>query len=98
MTAETIHWEKTAAEEDYAAAFRFMSLLLPEPDARKVVAALKRAPVQEYEAKDLLRASQAHLLKTGNPKVHHTLKKISKGKAISPVLLVRGDVRVGTML
>lgn len=46
-----------------------------------------------HQAKDLLRASQTHLLDKDNPQVEAELKKIKKGKKLSPVLLVRGDGR-----
>jgi hypothetical protein len=93
-----ICWEKQAAEDDYTAASIYLSLLLPDTMAAKVLAQLRRAPTKDFAAKDLLRASQTHLLKKGNDQVQKTLKKIKKGEAISPVLLVRGDARLGATL
>ena len=98
MPSKKIRWEKQAAEDDYDAALRYLTLLLPDREAKKVVAALRRAPTGEFAAKDLLRASQTHLLEKDNDKVRETLKDIKKGKAISPVLLVRGDARIGATL
>ena len=93
-----IRWEPQAQEHDYDAARQYLTLLLPDQDAKKVVAQLRRAPTRQFAAKDLLRASQTHLLEKDNDKVHETLKDIKKGEAISPVLLVRGDARLGATL
>jgi hypothetical protein len=55
------------------------------------VAQLRRAPTIRKKAKDLLRASRLPLLPRDNLHVAGDLKKIKKGKAMSPVLLVRGN-------
>jgi hypothetical protein len=59
---------------------------------------LREAPTVQREGKDLLRASQTHLLDEDNPHVAVDLKKIRKGKKLSPVLLVRGDAKHGVTL
>jgi hypothetical protein len=51
----------------------------------------RKAPTQRKKAKDLLRASRLPLLSRDNPHVVGDLKKIKKGKPMSPVLLVRGN-------
>jgi hypothetical protein len=84
-------WEKKPAAEDYVAAHDYLTLLFSESDARKLVERLRRAPAIQRQGKDLLRASQTHLLERDNPHVADDLKKIKKGKKLSPVLLVRGD-------
>ena len=55
-------------------------------------------PIVFFEAKDLLQAAQCHLLEKDSPHVTADLKKIAKGKKLSPVLLVRGQARVGVPL
>jgi len=62
------------------------------------VTLLRDAPTVDYAAKDLLRASRTHLLDKDSPHVAEDLKKIKKGKKLSPVLLVRGDGRQGITL
>ena len=91
-------WQSKPADEDYAAAHDYLTLLFSEAEARKLVHKLRRAPTIERLGKDLLRASQTHLLAKDNPHVASDLKKIGKGKKLSPVLLVRGDGERGVTL
>jgi hypothetical protein len=88
-------WKNSPDAHDYPAAQDYLSLVLEEPVVRKIVAALRRAPTVHYKAKDLLRASQLSLLPRENSHVTADLKKIKKGKSLSPVLLVRGDAAIG---
>ena len=84
-------WEKKPAREDYQAAHDYLTLLFSEARVAKIIRRLRAAPTIQREAKDLLRASQTHLLEKDNPQVAAELRKIKKGKKLSPVLLVRGD-------
>ena len=61
------------------------------------VSKLKRAPISEFKSKDTLRASGLSLLGIGNSHVRRDKKKIKKGKALSPLLLVR-DPRNGRVI
>jgi hypothetical protein len=83
-------WEKAPCEKDYEAAEKYLRLLFTDSQADRLTAALRRAPCIEYEAKDLLRASQTHLAGEDNPDVARDMKKIKKAKKLSRVLLVRG--------
>ena len=89
-------WKTKPEAHDYPAAHDYLSLVLEEPAVKKIVAALRRASTVHYKAKDLLRASQLFLLPRENSHVTADLKKIKKGKALSPVLLVRGNATTGT--
>jgi len=91
-------WERKPSSEDYAAAHQYLTLLFSEAETRKLVERLRKAPTVQREGKDLLRASQTHLLDEDNPHVAADLKKIRKGKKLSPVLLLRGDARNGVTL
>jgi hypothetical protein len=91
-------WEKTLSPDDLKSAQRYLALLFTEQDAEHLIKAFRRAPCTGYPAKDLLRASQTHLLDKDAPEIVHDLKKIKKGKKLSPVLLVRGDGNVGATL
>ncbi len=84
-------WKQRPDAHDFPAALDYLTLVLDEAVARKLVAALRKAPTQHKKAKDLLRASQLPLLSRENPHVVGDLKKIKKGKPMSPVLLVRGN-------
>ena len=88
-------WLAKPLEADYRAARDYLTLLFEGRDVAALVSRLHAARVVEYQAKDLLRASQTHLLDRDNPHVANQLKKIKKGKKISPVLLVKGDGRRG---
>ena len=91
-------WEAKASTHDYAAAEKYLTLLFTDQEAKRLVKALRAAPTTEYEAKDLLRASQTQLLSKDDPHVAEDLKKIKKGKKLSPVLLVRGNDKSGVTL
>jgi hypothetical protein len=85
------HWQSEPEEHDFPAAEAYLSLVLPEPVAAELVEALKTAPLVHRKAKDLLRASGLPLLTDENKHVSADLRKVEKGEALSPVLLVRGD-------
>lgn len=89
-------WENAPDAHDYPAASSYLSLLVGDDALRAaLIAQLQAAPVAHYKAKDLLRASREPLLTTENPHVASDLRKIRKGRALSPVLLVRGDLLRG---
>jgi hypothetical protein len=88
-------WKNRPEAHDYPAAHEYLILILEVPVVRKIITALRRAPTVHYKAKDLLRASQLFLLPRDNFHVSGDLKKIKKGKALSPVLLVRGNAATG---
>ena len=94
--AEDKIWKNKPEPHDYPAAHDYLSLVVEEAAARKIVAALRRATTVHFKAKDLLRASLLPLLPRENSHVAGDLKKIKKGKALSPVLLVRGNAATGT--
>jgi hypothetical protein len=89
-------WEEKPDAHDYPAASDYLSLLVAESALRaELVAQLLAAPVAHYKAKDLLRASQLALLTADNVHVATDLRKIRRGRPLSPVLLVRGDLLRG---
>jgi len=98
MREPKIKWEAAPSQKNLAAARSYLSLLFTDEQVAQLIRSLKKVPVRQFEAKDLLRASQTHLLKKKNKKVRDTLKDIKKGRAISPVLLVRGAGATGATL
>ena len=56
------------------------------------------SPLERRQAKDLLRASGLDLLPTDNAHVAADLAKVKRGESLSPVLLVRGEMRRGVPL
>jgi hypothetical protein len=85
-------WGTEPDEHDYPAAADYLALLATPGQINEIVTALKKAPIVYKKAKDLLRASRLALLPVDNPHVAADLAKIKKGKKLSPILLVRGDL------
>ena len=87
------HWKSDPDDHDFPAALSYLSLLIDEVAAKKLADALRGAPTLIYRAKDLLRASGLSLLPEENEHVAADLAKVRQGQHLSPVLLVRGDLR-----
>jgi hypothetical protein len=87
-----VAWQDQPEEHDYPAAAAYLALVAPADVVSRVVEGLRTAPIMHQKAKDILRASGLRLLDRTNPHVAADLKKIDKGRALSPVLLVRGDL------
>lgn len=92
------HWKREPEEHDYPAAGDFLSLLAAPSVVAEVVAGLQREPVVHRKAKDLLRASNLVMLGSDSSHVARDLEKVADGEKLSPVLLVRGDLRAGRPL
>ena len=86
------HWKDEPDDHDYPAANDYLTLVLGEAQAARIVESLREAPLIRRRAKDLLRASGLTLLPAGNPHVAADLRKVKKGRRLSPVLLVRGSI------
>src|SRR5262249_6342109 len=74
------------------------SLLMPEAAAQRISGRLRAAPLVHRKAKDLLRASRLPVLGPDNVHVAGDLEKVRKGRALSPVLLLRGDLSADVAL
>ena len=85
----TITWLSQPEKHDYPAAQSFLSLLYRKPQVRTSVRKLRQAPVSEYKAKDIFRASGLSLLGLSNAHVERDRHKIISGQALSPLLLIR---------
>lgn len=92
------HWKSAPEEHDFPAAEDYLTLLVTTEVATSLVQALRGADTEFRKAKDLLRSSGLPLLDTDNPHVASDLAKVKQGEHLSPVLLVRGDVRRGRPL
>ena len=91
-------WKNEPDKHDYPAAANYLSLLADATLVAQIVAALKKAPLSSYQAKDLLRAARLELLPVTDQHVAIDLAKIVKGIKLSPVLLVRGGIQRGVPL
>ena len=94
----TVSWKAEPDAHDYPAAASYLSLLASSDRVDHLVDGLKSASLSYFKAKDMLRASRLTLLPVDNPHVAADLDKVHNGKALSPVLLVRGDLADGIPL
>jgi len=85
-------WEDAPADQDYAAAARYLSLLMSAERSTELANGLKKGSLIAHRANDLLRASGLSLVPPDDPEVAADLKKVKQGKKLSPVLLVRGEL------
>ncbi len=85
----TIKWLATPEEQDYPAAESYLSLIYDSKTATNLSEQLMQAPVSEFKAKDIFRASGLSLLGVSNYHIEKDRKKILSGQALSPLLLVR---------
>jgi hypothetical protein len=90
-----IRWKDSPQEHDYPAAAGYLALLAAPSQVEALIVALRGAPEGRWKAKDILRAAALPLLPVDNPHVAADLHKIHEGKALSPILLVRGDLSAG---
>jgi hypothetical protein len=84
-----IKWASEPEKQDYPAALSYLSLIYPGRTAKAYVKKLKRAPVSEFKAKDIFRASGLSLLGISNSHVEKDQQRIKSGQGLSPLLLVR---------
>ena len=82
-------WLPNVQKHDYAAAQSYLSLMFPAKPAARLVAQLRAATLGQFKAKDIFRASRLSLLGVSNTHVDRDRKKIARGIALSPLLLVR---------
>jgi hypothetical protein len=94
----TVAWKNEPDEHDYPAAANYLTLIAPPDVVKRLVDGLQSAEIIHQKAKDILRASGLRLLDVDNPHVAADLKKVRKGRELSPVLLVRGDLATGRAL
>jgi hypothetical protein len=88
----TQNWADKPDPDDFPAAADYLSLLMPDATAKRLVRGLRTAPIARRKAKDLLRASRLPVLPPENLHVAKDVKKVNAGKKLSPVLLVRGRI------
>jgi hypothetical protein len=91
-------WWSAATREELRAAKNYLSLLYSDTATKRLTLTLSRTRTTRATAKDLLRASNLPLLPRDESHVREDLKRIHKAKALSPVLLVRGDMSQGVPL
>ena len=84
-----INWLPDVEQHDYPAAESYLRLIYSDDKVAGLLAGLKTAPIVQFKAKDIFRASQLSLLGVSNSHVETDRKKILAGKSLSPLLLLR---------
>jgi hypothetical protein len=93
-----LKWADEPAEHDYPAAASYLRLLTRPDTAEALAGLMSNATTVQHPVKDILRAARLPLLAAENPEVAKDLKKAKDGIALSPILLVRGDLDSGRPL
>ena len=89
---DLILWLPQVEDHDYPAAESYLCLLYAEDRVAGMVDRLRAAPIVQFKAKDIFRASQLSLLGVSNSHVDKDQQKIKKGQPLSPLLLVRDEL------
>lgn len=90
-----LKWRKDVADHDYAAASSYLSIRHGESRAQEVSEKLRKLPVIQRRANDILRATQRTPLPLSDPGVLRDLQKVLAGQELSPVLVAEGDIADG---
>jgi len=88
-------WLTEPEEHDYPAAGDYLGLIAGPHLVALLVDGLRQTETVHRKAKDILRSSGLPLLHADNAHVASNLNKIRKAQALSPILLVRGDITAG---
>jgi hypothetical protein len=84
-----IKWLPDVEDHVYPAAESYLSIIYGAARVSAIIAKFRRAKIVQFKAKDIFRASQLSLLGVSNLHVERDRQKISAGKGLSPVLLLR---------
>ena len=90
-----LRWRKDVADHDYAAASSYLSIRYGEKRAQEVSEKLKKLPVIQRRANDILRATQRDPLPLSDPGVLRDLQKVLSGEKLSPILVAEADIADG---
>lgn len=94
----SVEWLKEPEHHDFPAAADYLGLIADPALVTALVDQLEKSTVVHKKAKDILRAARLPLLPVDNAHVATDLAKIKKKEALSPILLIRGDLRAGVPL
>jgi hypothetical protein len=85
----SIKWLPEPEDHDYPSAVSYLSLIYTPEEAKDIAVRLRETPVEQFKSKDIFRASRLSLLGISNVHVKRVQKKIRRGIALSPLLLLR---------
>jgi hypothetical protein len=95
MAKTNPRWEARPVADDFIAALNYLSLQYRNVTARSLVKKARSTQASEHIAKDILRACNLPLLPPEERHVAENLRRIHKGKTLSPVILIQGDLTRG---
>lgn len=81
-----IAWSRDPDKKDYPAAERYLSLIFAPKEAAEITARLRKAPVTQQVARDVLRAAVSSMI--GISESDEERDRILAGQEVSPLLLV----------
>ena len=84
-----IKWLDKPNDSSFDAALSYLTLLVGNVKAKRMVKKLRKASVEHFAAKDILRAAQTQALPAKIEHVATNMKKIKSEQEIGPVLLCR---------
>lgn len=93
-----IKWKAEPDEQDYQAATGYLALVADDAVVKRIVAWLRKAEMGSAKAKDIMRATRLPIQPARDRLVARDMAKARGGKALSPILLVRGDMARGLPL
>lgn len=85
-------WDPRPTSEDFAAALSYLSLQFTIATARMLVRKARGVKTTGHVAKDILRACTLPLLTPNELHVAENIKRIHKGRSLSPIILIQGDL------
>jgi hypothetical protein len=93
---QEIKWKPAATEKDIAAAKEYLTLVFKPQDVDAAIGKLskRRKIIEEFKAKDILRAAEMQLLPETNEDVRDEFRKIVKRTPFVPIILVRKGHRL----
>ncbi len=86
-----IKWKAEVTKHDITAAQDYLTLIFEEKDMKDAIQKLlkRRTHIEEFKAKDILRAAETQLLPETNEDVRAEFRKIVKRTPFVPIVLVR---------
>jgi hypothetical protein len=86
-----VRWLPGVAAHDFPAARSYLGLIYDRKKVANMITRLRGAPVVQFKAKDIFRASRLPLLGVSNSHVEKDRVRIRKGRGLAPLLLVRDE-------
>lgn len=84
-----VTWTDEPAAQNYPSAASYLTLLYKKSEVQRLVGKLEKGAMASFKAKDIFRASGLPMLPLNNSHVKKDERKIVRGSALSPLLLVR---------